>query len=274
MRYAVRSFLGLTVLACAAHASAQVTFYEGEGFRGRVVQVDRPVVNMEREGFNDRAASAVVDHGRWEVCEDARFAGHCVVLRPGSYDSLRGLGLYKQISSVRPVEDRRDVYNEAPQPLAAPTYDYRRRPSERLIQVPVTSTRAVYGPPEQRCWTERQPAYAPPERRDPNVPGAIIGGVIGGILGHQIGGGSGRTVATIGGAVGGTALGANIDRFGNGPAQPVPTTDVRRCETAAPSGPPQYWDVTYNYRGVQHRVQMSTPPQATLLVNDAGEPRL
>ena len=273
MHSTIKPLIAFAMLAVAACASAQVTFYEGEGFRGRVVQVDRPVVNLEREGFNDRAASAVVDRGRWEVCEDARFAGHCVVLRPGSYDSLRGLGLYKQISSVRPVEDGRDYYNEAPQPLAAPTYDYRRRPSERLIQVPVTSARAVYGPPEQRCWTEQRPVSPPPDRRDVNVPGAIIGGVLGGILGHQFGGGSGKTVTTIGGAVGGSALGANIDRFA-GPGQPIPTTNVRRCETAAPSGPPQYWDVTYNYRGVEHRVQMSAPPQGTLLVNQAGEPRL
>lgn len=78
-------------------------------------------------------------------------------------------------------------------------------------------------------------------------------------------------MTTIGGAVGGSALGANIDRL---TGQPLPSTDVRRCETVAPSGPPQYRDVTYDYREVEHRVQMTTLPGRMLWVNDAGEPRL
>jgi len=31
--------------------------------------------------------------------------------------------------------------------------------------------------------------------------------------------------------------------------------------------------VTYSFRGEQHRVQMSSPPGATILVNADGEPR-
>ena len=102
-----------------------------------------------------------------------------------------------------------------------------------------------------------------------NVPGAIIGGVLGGILGHQIGGGTGKTVATIGGAVGGGALGANIDRI----RDPQSGREVRRCETVA-GQTPQYWDVTYNYQGVQHHVQMTSQPGPTITVNNEGEPRL
>ena len=58
--------------------------------------------NFAPLGFNDRARSAIVSGGRWEVCEDADFAGRCVVLRPGNYDSLSGMGMYKRVSSVRP----------------------------------------------------------------------------------------------------------------------------------------------------------------------------
>jgi hypothetical protein len=86
------------LLACA-HASAQISFYEHEGFRGRVFTADGQVANFERQGFNDRASSVVVDRGRWEVCENARFEGRCVIVRRGSYDSLRGLGLNDRISS-------------------------------------------------------------------------------------------------------------------------------------------------------------------------------
>jgi hypothetical protein len=48
--------------------------------------------------------------------------------------------------------------------------------------------------------------------------------------------------------------------------------DVRRCETTA-SAKPAYWDVVYNYRGVDHHVQMSAAPGPTIAVNRNGEPR-
>ena len=262
----LKPILAAVALLAAAHASAQITFYEGEGFRGRAFSTDKQVWNFERIGFNDRASSVVVDRGRWEVCEDARFEGRCVVLRRGSYDSLRQLGLDNRISSVRPIESNRRVdYSNAPQPLAAPTYEYRQRPSERMFEAPVTSARAVVGSPEQRCWMERQQVE---ERRDLNVPGAVIGGVLGGILGHQVGGGHGNTAATIGGAVGGAALGANVDRI----RDHVTGQEVRRCENVA-SATPQYWDVTYNFRGVEHRVQTTVQPGPTIAVNGNGEPR-
>ena len=97
--------------------------------------------------------------------------------------------------------------------------------------------------------------------------GAVAGAIIGGILGHQVGSGRGRDVATVGGAVAGGAVGANVGRGSH-----TVDRDVQRCETAA-SGPPQYWDVTYNFRGVEHRVQMSAAPGPTIAVNANGEPR-
>ena len=157
----------------------------------------KQVWNFERYGFNDRASSAVVNRGRWEVCENARFQGRCTVLRPGSYESLSGMGMNNRISSVRPVSRNARYENEAPAPLAAPSYEYRRRAGERLYEAPVASVRAMVGPPEQRCWIERQQVVE--DRGGANVPGAIVGGTIGGVLGHQIGGGPGRDVATAGG---------------------------------------------------------------------------
>ncbi len=260
----LKTLVGAAALLAAAHASAQVTFYENEGFRGRVFNTAKSVNNFQRIGFNDRASSVVVDQGNWEVCEDAGFHGHCVVLRQGSYDSLRGLGLDDRISSVRPVDPNRQYDNPAPEPLAGPTNEYRRRPSERIVEVPVTSARAVMGAPEQRCWVDRSQVS---ERRDLNVPGGLIGGVLGGILGHQVGGGTGKTVATIGGAVGGAALGANVDRI----RDPQSGREVKRCENVA-SETPQYYDVTYNYRGVEHHVQTNSPPGRTIAINSKGNP--
>ncbi len=267
MNLHVKSLIAAAAVVFVAQASAQVTFYGREGFRGRAFGVDRQVNDFARSGFNDRASSIVVERGRWEVCEDSNFRGRCVLLRRGNYESLRSIGLEDRISSVRPARRNARAVEPPPPARPVPAYQYRQRPNERLFQAPVSTVRAVVGPPEQRCWVERQQAAT--SRPDLNVPGAVIGGVLGGILGHQIGSGSGRTAATIGGAVGGGALGANIDRIRGGAA----TNDVRRCENVASNAPPQYWDVDYRFRGVTHHAQMSSPPGDTITVNGSGEPR-
>ena len=266
----VRTYMvaaGVAALLGAGQAAAQLTLYEREGFRGRAVTIDRQTGNLERIGFNDRAASVVVERGRWEVCEHARFEGTCVILRRGSYDTLEHLGMTDRISSIRPVVGRevRAVIAE-PEPLPAPTYEYRVRPSERTFEVPISSVRAIVGAPQARCWVEKQQFES---RGEPNVGGAVLGAVIGGVLGHQIGSGRGNDVATVGGALAGAGVGANAGRNrGSGTYE----RDVQRCETA-PAGPPQYWDVTYNFRGIEHRIQMQTQPGQTILVNANGEPR-
>jgi uncharacterized protein YcfJ len=265
MNRKLKAAFGLSALALATSAAAQITFYEGEDFRGRSFTTDKRVWNFERFGFNDRASSVVIDRGRWEVCESPRFEGRCVVLRRGSYDSLRRMGLNNQISSVRPVERNGRYSSEAPEPLAAPTNEFRRRPNERLYEAPVTSVRAVMGPPEQRCWVEREQVT---ERRA-DAGGALAGALIGGILGHQIGEGRNRDLATAGGAVAGAAIGSQV---GPGAGPVTHERDVRRC-TQAVSGTPQYYDVTYSFRGVAHRAQMTAPPGRTITVNEAGVPR-
>lgn len=266
MNATLRTLLGVAGLAMAAHAAAEVTFYERDGFAGRSFTTDRRIGNFERYGFNDRASSAVVRRALWEVCEDARFSGRCVVLRPGRYPSLAAMGLDNRISSVRAVGVGARIAPDRYAP--APVYDYYRRNNERLYEATVTSVRAVVGPPERRCWIEREQVVQ--GRGDASVPGAIAGAVIGGILGHQIGGGRGRDLATAGGAVGGAAVGANIGRDG-GPQ--VYSRDVERCATAPSDGRVDYWDVTYVFRGQEHRMQMSSPPGPTVTVNGQGEPR-
>ena len=160
-----------------------------------------------------------------------------------------------------------DRYAPAP-PVAV--YDYRRRNNERLYEANVTSVHAVLGTPEQRCWVESEQIIE--ERRRVNVPGAIVGAAIGGILGHQVGGGRGQDIATAGGAVAGAAVGANVGR--NGGNQQVYTRDIQRCESLPSQARPDYWEVTYTFRGQMHRMQMSAPPGATVTVNELGEPRV
>jgi hypothetical protein len=55
-----------TALAFAAHASAQVTFYQQDGFQGRTFSTQQRVSNLQRSGFNDRASSVVVVGQRWQ----------------------------------------------------------------------------------------------------------------------------------------------------------------------------------------------------------------
>jgi uncharacterized protein YcfJ len=260
-------FISALVLAAQAVQAAQITFYEGEGFRGRAFTTKRPVTNFTAYGFNDRASSVVVDSGNWVVCEDSEYRGRCVLLRRGAYDSLQRMGVNNRLSSTRQADRGKRDYAEAGAPLPAPNYQYRRRPNERVYEARVTSVRAVLGQADRHCWVEREQVQ---ERSGPNVGGAVAGAIIGAILGHQIGSGRGRDAATVGGAVVGGAIGANAgrDRGDNDPYD----RDVRRCETNV-NGTPDYWNVTYEYRGVEHYVKMTAPPGQTILVNQNGEPR-
>jgi len=262
MKYLNRTLFGATALLLCTQAFAQVTFYEGEDYRGRAFTTTQGQRDFRNGGFNDRASSVIVDGGRWEVCEDAGYRGRCVLLRPGAYESLQQLGVNNRVSSARLVRGNAnyDTYH-SPEPLPAADYEYRRRANERVHEARVTSVHAVMGRDEQRCWVERERV----ERNGDRIAGGVVGGVIGGILGHQIGSGSGQDIATAGGAVAGAAIGANAARGGS-------SRDVRRCETVD-SGDPAFWDVTYKYRGVEHHVQMSAPPGRTIYVNDRGEPR-
>jgi uncharacterized protein YcfJ len=267
MKSTRRVALAAAAMAFAAQAAAQVTFYERDGFEGRSFTAQRQIPSLERYGFNDRASSVVVVRDRWEVCDDAGFNGRCVVLRPGRYPSLAAMGMNDRVSSLRIVNRSARVDDNRYGPAGA--YDARRRDNERLFEADVTSVRAVVGPSEQRCWIEREQVGQ--DRRDANVPAAIAGAVIGGILGHQIGGGRGKDLATAGGAVAGAAVGANVGRDSGG--QQGYSQNVQRCASAPSQDRPSYWDVTYNFRGQEHRVQMATPPGRTVTVNGQGEPR-
>jgi len=265
MKFLLKSTLTVAGLALATHAAAQISFYEHDGFAGRSFTVEGQVDNFAGTGFNDRTSSVVVLRDRWEVCTDAGFQGSCMILRPGRYPSLNALGLNDRISSVRRVHEKAHVADNHYAPAPLPVYDNHPRRDERLHEARVTSVRAVYGAPEQRCWVEQQQA----PQGGPNVPGAIVGGVLGGVLGHQVGSGRGNDVATVGGAVAGAAIGANV---GHG-SSPGYGNDVRRCENVSTSGALDHWDVTYESGGVEHRMQTTYRPGPTVTVNAQGEPR-
>ena len=178
------------------------------------------------------------------------------------------MGLNDGVSSVRTVSRNARIDDDRYVPVAVPVYDDHRRGNERLYEADVTSVRAVMGHPEQRCWVEQQQVT---EERNGRVPGAIVGAIIGGVLGHQVGGGMGKSIATAGGAVAGAAVGANVGRNRGG--QQTHLQDVQKCSTTSAQARPDYLDVTYKFRGIEHRVQMVTAPGRIVTVNRQGEPR-
>ena len=246
----------------APQAEAEITLYGREGFVGRSFVTREAIPNLDRFDFSDRASSAIVQGGRYEICDGPGFQGRCRVLRPGQYPSLAAMGLDDAISSVRPLASQVQLEERRFAPPPPVVYDYRRRRDERLFEAEVVAVRAVYGRPEQRCWIERETV----RDGDVNPGAAIAGAIIGGILGHQVGSGRGNDAATVAGALAGAAAGSNYGGT-------TYSGDVRRCAPGQVSGPPQYWDVTYRFGGVERYVQMTRPPGPTIVVNRDGEPR-
>ncbi|TWO72971.1 glycine zipper 2TM domain-containing protein [Caenimonas sedimenti] len=90
--------------------------------------------------------------------------------------------------------------------------------------------------------------------------GGLLGALIGGGIGSQIGGGSGRTAGAIIGTVGGAILGNQIEANNNRQAyaQPQCTTQVTYENRTVG------YNVTYEYGGRQHTVQMPYDPGPTI----------
>jgi hypothetical protein len=83
--------------------SAEIILYAQDNFRGRSFVSEQTVSNFANVGFNDRASSAVIRGGSWQLCTDAYFRGRCETLPPGEYPTLRSMRLENQVSSVREV---------------------------------------------------------------------------------------------------------------------------------------------------------------------------
>ena len=96
-----RGWLGLLAVLATGQAAAELVLYEHDNFNGRSFSTRGRTDNLAQAGFNDRASSVVVRGGRWELCTDANFRGQCITLAPGSYASLRDMGVNDSVSSAR-----------------------------------------------------------------------------------------------------------------------------------------------------------------------------
>ena len=125
-KFIFKAAFAASAFILASQAMAQIVLYEREGFRGQSVVVNGEMRNVERRAGNS-AASAVVEHGRWEVCEQPRFGGRCAVLSRGNYPDLHGTGLQWRIASIRPAAATTVVMTWRRRPSAGDDYAYRRR---------------------------------------------------------------------------------------------------------------------------------------------------
>jgi hypothetical protein len=97
----LRTLVGLGLAATAAAAGAQITFYDAPRFAGQPFTANQAVPNFADVGYNDRAASAIIRGGTWQLCTDAYFRGRCESLPPGEYGDLSIVGIVYAVSSAR-----------------------------------------------------------------------------------------------------------------------------------------------------------------------------
>jgi Beta/Gamma crystallin len=85
------------------YARPTLQLFEVNQFRGRTAALDREENNLSRIGFADRASSAIVSGGTWEVCTEYGYRGRCQALPPGNYPEL-GSQLNNRVLSARPLQ--------------------------------------------------------------------------------------------------------------------------------------------------------------------------
>jgi len=97
--------------------------------------------------------------------------------------------------------------------------------------------------------------------------GTIIGAVVGGVVGHQFGGGSGKDLATAGGAVAGGYAGNQIQKGMQ--ERNVVTSTEQRCDTVNETRSETIgYQVTYQLGDEQGTVEMKEQPGDRLRVEN------
>jgi hypothetical protein len=84
---------------------SRLVLFDDTGFRGHSFVVDDMTPSLRALG--NRARSAKVYGGMWEICDGDRFRGHCETIIDGLPD-LGRIGLRDRVSSARPLGRDRD----------------------------------------------------------------------------------------------------------------------------------------------------------------------
>ena len=85
---------------------AALELFADGGQRGASAGVNADRDDLVDIGFNDRASSARIEYGSWQLCSDSNYRGSCRVFGPGSHDDLGGLN--GRVSSARMVDPREE----------------------------------------------------------------------------------------------------------------------------------------------------------------------
>ena len=93
----------VAIAGATTTGASELTLYEHDNFGGRRWHLTETATDLGGTSFNDRASSAVIRGGTWQLCTDAYFRGRCVNLQPGDYPSLGAMGLNDRVSSARDV---------------------------------------------------------------------------------------------------------------------------------------------------------------------------
>jgi len=135
--------------------------------------------------------------------------------------------------------------------------------AEVLAVEPVTETLKT---PKEICEDVVGSEQAPV--KDPNrIAGTAIGAVAGGLLGSQIGGGTGRTLATVGGAAAGGYAGNQVQK--NMQEKDTVSRTERRCRTVQESHTRTIgYDVRYRLGEQEGLVRMDHQPGPRIPVKD------
>ena len=133
---------------------------------------------------------------------------------------------------------------------------------------PIVETQQV---PREVCRdvtvTKRRPV-----QDEHQLAGSAIGGLVGGVVGNQFGGGSGKTLATVAGALGGGYAGNKVqERLQDGDTY---TTTQRRCETVNDTQSETVgFKVRYRVDGQSHEVRLDEKPDGERVPLCDGTPR-
>jgi len=79
---------------------ASIVLFESPGMTGRSYTLNQATPDLGGTGFNDRAMSAIVNSGTWQLCVDANYESSCEVYGPGQHARLEAVG--SRVSSARP----------------------------------------------------------------------------------------------------------------------------------------------------------------------------
>jgi uncharacterized protein YcfJ len=120
--------------------------------------------------------------------------------------------------------------------------------------------------PREHCEDVQVKRQAP-VKDEHRVAGTAIGAIAGGVIGHQIGGGSGKKIATIGGAAAGGYAGNQVQK--NMQQKDMVTTTERQCKTVQDKSQKLVgYNVTYRLDGKEGTVRTSFKPGDKLPLKD------